>query len=166
MNLKNGDTSLIESTERSSASRSLITISLLALILLSAAASAQEKSPAVLEEKSIVGTWKGKTGPELPDRIIKLQLDKGKIAGSIRVFEVINNGDGPKVSNDRYLPLSDIALKDNTLSFKIKLEDGRAIERKLKFTSDTEAVYEDVRRIMIDGDSRTETVTVKMIKET
>jgi hypothetical protein len=156
---------LITLTERSSTSRSLITFSLLALVLLSAAAPAQDKSPFVVELKNVLGTWKGKADPELPDRIIKLQLDDGKITGSMRVFEVINNGDGPKVSNDRYLPLSDITLKDNTLSFKIKLEDGRAIERKLKFTNDTEAVYEDVRRIVINGDAKTETVNVKMVKE-
>jgi hypothetical protein len=152
-------------TERSSASKSLITFSLLALILLSAAASAQDKSPVAVTEKSILGTWKGKADPELPERIIKLQLDKGKIAGSMRVFEVINNGDGPKVSNDRYLPLSGIVLEGDTLSFKIKLDDERAIERKMKFTSDTEAVFEDVRRIVFNGDARTETITYKMVKE-
>lgn len=152
-------------TERSSISKSLIRFSLLVLTLLSTSTLAQEKTPATVSEKSILGTWKGKAGPELPEHIIKLQLDKGKIAGSIRVFEVRDDGSGPQVSNDKYLPLSDIALEGNTLSFKFKLDDGRTIERKIKFTNDSEAVFEIARQVIRNGDARTETVTIKMVKE-
>jgi hypothetical protein len=133
--------------------------------MLSAAVLAQDKKPAVVSEKNILGTWKGKADPELPDQIIKLQMDEGKIAGSMRVFEVRDNGSGPEVSNDKYLPLSNIVLESNTLSFKIKLDDGRAIERKMKFTNDSEAVFESVRRIITNGDERTEKVPIKMVKE-
>jgi hypothetical protein len=133
--------------------------------MLSAAVLAQDKKPAVVSEKNILGTWKGKADPELPDQVIKLQMDEGKIAGSMRVFEVRDNGSGSEVSNDKYLPLSNIVLEGNTLSFKIKLDDGRAIERKMKFTNDSEAVFESVRRIITNGDERTEKVPIKMVKE-
>ena len=57
--------------------------------------------------KQLVGTWKGKSSPEMiADNILIFKIDGERLTGMERVFAIRDEGDGsgPKIVKDNFVP--------------------------------------------------------------
>jgi len=130
---------------------------LLAVVLLSAVAMAfpinikQDKTSQdanVEAAKRFVGTWKGKSRPDMiADDVLIFKMDGERLKGTERQLHIRNEGDGrgPQIVRDEYVPLPDLRIEGITVTWKKKWiqPDQEALER-VTLISDDEILFETV----------------------
>jgi hypothetical protein len=97
--------------------------------------------------KQFVGTWKGKSNPEMiADNILIFKIDGERLTGTERVFAIRDEGDGsgPKIVNDNFVPLPTITVDGKALTWKAKRNREEEILRRVTLLSEDEILFETV----------------------
>jgi len=98
--------------------------------------------------KRFVGTWKGKSRPDMiADDVLIFKMDGERLKGTERQLFIRNEGDGrgPQIVRDEYVPLPDLRIEGKTVTWKKKWiqPDQEALER-VTLISDDEILFETV----------------------
>ncbi len=130
---------------------------LLALILSGAGATAfpinlkQDKAPQdknVEAAKRFVGTWKGKSRPDMiADNVLIFKMEGERLKGTERQLNIRDEGDGrgPQIVRDEYVPLPDLMVEGKTLTWKTKwIQPDHEALRRVTLISDDEILFEAV----------------------
>jgi len=130
---------------------------LLAIVLLSAGAMAfpinikQDKAPLdknVEPAKRFVGTWKGKSRPDMiADHVLVFKIEGERLKGTERQFLIRDEGDGrgPQLVRDEYVPLPDLSVEGKILTWKTKwMQSDQESLKRVTLISDDEILFEGV----------------------
>ncbi len=130
---------------------------LLAMVLSSAGATAfpinikQDKTSQdnnVEAAKRFVGTWKGKSRPDMiADNVLIFKMEGERLKGTERQLHIRNEGDGrgPQIVRDEYVPLPDLRVEGKTLTWKTKwIQPDQEALRRVTLISDDEILFEAV----------------------
>jgi hypothetical protein len=120
---------------------------LLAMALSSAGAMASQDAN-VEAAKRFVGTWKGKSRPDMiADFVLIFKIEGERLKGTERQFLIRDEGDGrgPKLVRDEYVPLPDLSVEGKTLAWKTKwMQSDQESLKRVTLISDDEILYEGV----------------------
>jgi hypothetical protein len=98
--------------------------------------------------KRFVGTWKGKSRPEMiADSVLIFKMEGERLKGTQRQLDIRNDGDGrgPQIVRDEYVPLPDLSVEGKTLTWKAKwIQPDQESLRRVTLISDDEILYEAV----------------------
>jgi hypothetical protein len=132
-------------------------LALSAIVLLSAGAMAfpinikQDKTSQdanVEAAKRFVGTWKGKSRPDMiADNVLVFKMEGERLKGTERQFLIRDEGDGrgPQLVRDEYVPLPDLSVEGKTLTWKTKwMQSDQESLKRVTLTSDDEILFEGV----------------------
>jgi hypothetical protein len=98
--------------------------------------------------KRFVGTWKGKSRPDMiADFVLIFKIEGERLKGTERQFLIRDEGDGrgPKLVRDEYVPLPDLSVEGKTLAWKTKwMQSDQESLKRVTLISDDEILYEGV----------------------
>jgi hypothetical protein len=98
--------------------------------------------------KRFVGTWKGKSHPEMiAESVLIFKLEGGRLKGTQRQFEIRREEDWqePRIVRDQYVPLPDLSVEGKTLTWKTKwIQPDQESLKKVTLISDDEILFEAV----------------------
>jgi hypothetical protein len=97
--------------------------------------------------KQFVGTWKGKSSPEMiAENILIFKIDGERLTGTERVFAIRDEGDGsgPKIVKDNFVLLPTITVDGKTLTWKAKRNREEEILRRVTLLGEDEILFETV----------------------
>jgi hypothetical protein len=98
--------------------------------------------------KLFVGTWKGKSHPDMiADHVLIFKMEGGRLKGTERRFLIRNEGDGrgPQLVHDEYVPLPDLNVEGKTLTWKTKwMQSDQESLKRVILISDDEILFEGV----------------------
>jgi hypothetical protein len=98
--------------------------------------------------KRFVGTWKGKSRPDMiADHVLVLMIEGERLKGTERQFLIRDEGDGrgPQLVRDEYVPLPDLIVEGKILTWKTKwIQPDHESLRRVTLISDDEILYESV----------------------
>jgi len=98
--------------------------------------------------KRFVGTWKGKSRPDMiADDVLVFKMEGERLKGTERQLIIRDEGDGrgPQIVRDEYVPLPELRMEGKTVTWKKKWiqPDQEALER-VTLISDDEILFEAV----------------------
>jgi hypothetical protein len=98
--------------------------------------------------KLFVGTWKGKSRPDMiADHVLVFKVEGERLNGTERQFLIRNEGDGrgPQLVRDEYVPLPDLSVEGKTLTWKRKwMQSDQESLTRVTLISDDEILVEAV----------------------
>jgi hypothetical protein len=98
--------------------------------------------------KRFVGTWKGKSRPDMiADNVLVFKMEGERLKGTERQFLIRDDGDGrgPQLVRDEYVPLPDLSVEGKTLTWKTKwMQSDQESLKRVTLTSDDEILFEGV----------------------
>src|SRR5215813_8150536 len=98
--------------------------------------------------KRFVGTWKGKSRPDMiADNVLIFKMEGERLKGTERQFLIRDEGDGraPQLVRDESVQLPDLRLDGNTLTWKTKwMQSGQESLKRVTLISDDEILFEGV----------------------
>jgi len=99
-------------------------------------------------EKRFVGTWKGKSHPDMiADNVLIFKMEGERLRGTERQLHIRDAGDGrgPQIVRDEYVPLPDLRVEGKTLTWKTKwIQADQEALRRVTLISDDEILFEAV----------------------
>jgi hypothetical protein len=107
----------------------------------------QESNYRLTVLKQFVGTWKGKSNPDMiADHILIFKMDGERLTGTERVFAIRDEGDGsgPKIIKDTFVPLPTITIEGKTLTWKSKRNPDQEVLRRVTLLGEDEILFETV----------------------
>lgn len=130
-----------------------LSITLLALSLIGAGVTANSNQDKPSQDNNVeaakrfVGTWKGKSRPDMIiDNVLIFKMDGDRLKGTIREFAIHKSGDSePRIVRDEYVALPDLKVEGKTLSWKASWnQPDHETLRRVTLLSDDEILYEFV----------------------
>jgi len=98
--------------------------------------------------KRFVGTWKGKSRPDMiADHVLVFKIEGERLEGTERQFLIRDEGDGrgPQLVRDEYVPLPDLSVEGKILTWKTKwIQPDQEALRRVTLISDDEILFEGV----------------------
>jgi hypothetical protein len=98
--------------------------------------------------KRFVGTWKGKSRPDMiADHVLVFKIEGERLKGTERQFLIRDEGDGrgPQLVRDEYVPLPDLSVEGKILTWKTKwIQPDHESLKRVTLISDDEILYEGV----------------------
>ncbi|HEX5084619.1 MAG TPA: hypothetical protein VFY40_21465 [Blastocatellia bacterium] len=98
--------------------------------------------------KRFVGTWKGKSRPDMiADDVLIFKMEGERLKGTERQFLIRDEGDGrgPQLVRDEYVPLPDLNVEGKTLTWKTKwMQSDQESLKRVTLISDDEILFEGV----------------------
>src|SRR5215510_11318905 len=99
-------------------------------------------------EKRFVGTWKGKSRPDMiADNVLIFKMEGERLKGTERQLHIRDEGDGrgPQIVRDEYVPLPDLRVEGKILTWKTKwIQADQEALRRVTIISDDEILFEAV----------------------
>ena len=98
--------------------------------------------------KRFVGTWKGKSRPDMiADNVLVFKMEGERLKGTERQLQISikDDGRGPQIIRDEYVPLPDLMVEGKTLTWKTKWTqpDHESLKR-VTLINDDEILFEGV----------------------
>jgi hypothetical protein len=98
--------------------------------------------------KRFVGTWKGKSRPDMiADNVLVFKMEGERLKGTERQLQISikDDGRGPQIIRDEYVPLPDLMVEEKILTWKRQWiqPDHEALTR-VTLVSDDEILFEGV----------------------
>lgn len=105
--------------------------------------------------KRFVGTWKGKSRPDMiADNVLVFKMEGERLKGTERQLSIRVEGDGrgPQIVRDEYAPLPDLKVEGKKITWKRQWvqPDHEALTR-VTLVSDDEILFESVGTMRADG---------------
>jgi hypothetical protein len=98
--------------------------------------------------KRFVGTWKGKSRPDMiADNVLVFKMEGERLKGTERQLNIRDerDGRGPQIVRDEYVPLPDLRVEGKTLTWKTKwIQPDQEALRRVTLISDDEILFETV----------------------
>jgi len=98
--------------------------------------------------KRFVGTWKGKSRPDMiADDVLVFKMEGERLKGTERQLIIRDEGDGrgPQLVRDEYVPLPDLSVEGKTLTWKTKwMQSDQESLKRVTLISDDEILFEGV----------------------
>ena len=98
--------------------------------------------------KRFVGTWKGKSRPDMiADHVLIFKMEGERLKGTERQFLIRDDGDGrgPQLVRDEYVPLPDLSVEGKILTWKTKwMQSDQESLKRVTLISDDEILFEGV----------------------
>jgi len=98
--------------------------------------------------KRFVGTWKGKSRPDMiADNVLIFKMEGERLKGTERQFLIRDEGDGraPQLVRDEYVQLPDLRVDGKTLTWKTKwMQSDQESLKRVTLISDDEILFEGV----------------------
>jgi hypothetical protein len=98
--------------------------------------------------KRFVGTWKGKIRPDMiADNVLVFKMEGERLKGTERQLQISiqDDGRGPQIIRDEYVPLPDLSVEGKILTWKTKWPqpDHESLKR-VTLINDDEILFEGV----------------------
>jgi len=115
--------------------------------------NSQDKSNDAAGAKRFVGTWKGKSRPDMiADNVLIFKMEGDKLAGTERQLSIRDTGDGrgPQIIRDEFAPLPELNVEGKVLTWKTKwIQPDYESLRRVTLVSDDEILFEMVGMMRI-----------------